>query len=42
MRTREQTQQALMWGLIVLVFLKVLLASIEGWTEIAMLVGDLS
>ena len=40
MTTKQQTQQAVLWALGVLVLLKVLLGSIEGWTEIAVLVGE--
>jgi hypothetical protein len=40
MRARQQTQQAVLWALGVLVFLKVLLGGIEGWTEIAVLVAE--
>ena len=40
MRTREQTQRTFLWGLLALVFLKVLVDGIAGWYEIAVLVGE--
>jgi hypothetical protein len=40
METKTDVQKKFLWALVALVFLKVLVAGIEGWTEIAVLVGE--
>lgn len=38
---KEQTHKTLLWALAVLVLLKMLVVGVQGWTRIAVLVGNL-